>query len=93
MIWLLLPSIFSLLHGTIGMPRQVITGEPNRFTVAGGTPRRVASRPNDAIAFGCARKNAGSFHTIVISSSRSSGVGGPSNVLIRCPDGTLARIP
>ncbi len=39
-------------------------GEPNSVTVGGGTPRRVHSRPNAAIARGCARKNAGSFQTL-----------------------------
>ena len=92
-IWLLPSSTFSLLLGTIGIPRQVSTGEPNRLTVAGGTPRRVASRPNAAIALGCARKNAGSFHTCVISSSRSSGVGGPASVLIRCCGGDVGEHP
>ena len=47
------------------------------MTVGGGTPRRVHSRPNAAIARGWARKNAGSFQTGEISSSRSSGVGAP----------------
>ena len=65
-------------------PRQVMNGEPNIVTVAGGTPRRVHSRPNAAIARGAARKNAGSFHTFVISSSMSSGVGAPLRVLMRC---------
>jgi hypothetical protein len=52
------------------------------FTVGGGTPRRVHSRPNAAIAVGCARKKPGSFQTFVMSSSRSSGVGEPERVLI-----------
>ena len=64
------------------MPRQVRNGEPKIETVGGGTPRRVHSRPKAAIAAGCARKNAGSFQTREISSSRSSGVGAPVRVLI-----------
>ena len=35
------------------------------------------------MARGCARKNDGSFHTLAISSSRSSGVGAPLRVLMR----------
>jgi hypothetical protein len=65
--------------------RQAAPGEerePNSVTVGGGTPRRVHSRPKAAMARGWARKNAGSFHTLVISSSRSSGVGAPVRVLI-----------
>ena len=68
-------SIGSLSEGTSGMPRQVMNGEPNKVTVGGGTPRRVHSRPKAAMARGWARKNAGSFQTLVSSSSRSSGVG------------------
>ena len=43
----------------------------------GGVPRRVASRPKAAMAEGWVRKKAGSFQTLVSSSSRSSGVGAP----------------
>src|ERR1700685_1683844 len=46
------PSISSLSQGISGTPRHVMNGEPNRVTVAGGTPRRVHSRPNAAIARG-----------------------------------------
>ena len=67
----------SLSDGMSGRPRQVRNGEPNSVTVGGGTPRRVHSRPNAAMARGCARKNAGSFQTLAMSSSRSSGVGAP----------------
>ena len=85
----------TLSEGTSGSPRQVRKGEPNRLTVGGGTPRRVHSRPKAAIAAGCARKKAGSFHTRAISSSRSSGVGAPrasgrSSTAQRSPAG---RIP
>jgi hypothetical protein len=38
---------------------------PNIDTVGGGTPRRVHSRANAAIARGCARKKAGSFLTLL----------------------------
>ncbi len=80
---LVLPfSIGTLSEGISGMPRQVMKGEPNRLTVGGGTPRRVHSRPKAAMARGWVRKKPGSFHTLVISSSRSSGVGGPARVLI-----------
>ncbi len=77
------PSILTLSEGTSGTPRQVRKGVPNNVTVGGGTPRRVHSRPKAAIALGWARKNPGSFHTLVRSSSRSSGVGGPFRVRIR----------
>jgi hypothetical protein len=63
------------------------------FTVGGGTPRRVHSRPNAAMAAGCARKKPGSFQTLVISSSRSSGVGAPTRVLIRWLGIVLANRP
>ena len=69
----LLPDVAGLSMGTIGTPRQVRNGAPNIVTVAGGTPRRVHSRPNAAIARGCARKNDGSFQTFVSSSSRVVG--------------------
>ncbi len=75
------------------MPRQVMNGDPNSVTVGGGTPRRVHSRPNAAIARGCARKNAGSFHTRAMSSSRSSGVGGPLRVATFMPGATLLSRP
>jgi hypothetical protein len=45
------------------------------------------------MASGCVRKNAGSFQTFVISSSRSSGVGGPVSVEMRCPVAVLAIRP
>jgi hypothetical protein len=73
----------SLSVGINGIPRQVTNCDPKMLTVAGGTPRRVASRPKAAIAFGWARKNAGFFHTSVRSSSISSGVGVPFRVLMR----------
>ena len=57
------------------MPRQVMNWAPNRLTTTGGTPRRVASRPNAATPSGWVRKKPGVFHTLVISASRSSGVG------------------
>ena len=75
------------------MPRQVMNGVPNRVTVGGGTPRRVHSRPKAAMARGWARKKPGSFHTLVSSSSRSSGVGGPLRVLMRCDGAALASRP
>ena len=68
-------------------------GAPNSVTVGGGTPRRVHSRPNAAMAPGWARKKLGSFHTLVSSSSRSSGVGGPFRVRMRCVGAALARSP
>ncbi len=75
---LVLPSATGTLSdGISGRPRQVMNCEPNRLTVGGGTPRRVHSRPNAAIASGWVRKKAGSFQTLVSSSSRSSGVGAP----------------
>src|SRR5580698_6185640 len=83
-----LPSTSNLSQGMIGTPRHVMNGDPNSVTVAGGTPRRVHSRPNAAIARGCARKNDGSFQTLVRSSSRSSGVGAPLRVATRWLDGT-----
>ena len=89
---LVLPSVDGTLsEGISGRPRQVRNCEPNRRTVGGGTPRRVHSRPKAAIASGCARKKAGSFQTLVISSSRSSGVGAPVRVLMRCCVATLAE--
>src|SRR5688572_26471907 len=63
----LLPLSFILSHGTSGRPRHVRNDAPNSVVVGGGTPRRVHSRPNAAIAFGCMRKKAGSFHTVLIS--------------------------
>src|ERR1700723_355657 len=72
--------IGNLFDGTSGTPRQVRNGDPNICTVGGGTPRRVHSRPKAAMARGCARKKDGSFHTLVNSSSRSSGVGAPLRV-------------
>ena len=84
-------SILTLSDGTSGTPRQVTNGVPNNVTVGGGTPRRVHSRPNAAMARGWARKKLGSFHTFVSSSSRSSGVGGPVRVRMRCDGATLAR--
>src|ERR1700683_171806 len=83
------PSTFSFSVGKIGTPRQVRNGEPNSVTVGGGTPRRVHSRPKAAMARGWARKNEGSFHTLVSNSSKSSGVGDPFLVLIRCDCGTF----
>src|ERR1700691_2870988 len=87
------PSTLSFSVGKIGTPRHVRNGEPNSVTVGGGTPRSVHSRPNAAIARGWARKNDGSFQTLLSSSSRSSGVGGPFLVLIRCAGATLFRSP
>ena len=46
----------TLSDGSSGTPRQVSSGLPNRLSVTGGTPRRVHSRPNAAIARGCAMK-------------------------------------
>ncbi len=54
-----LPLMRSLSLGTSGTPRHVMNGEPKIFTVGGGTPRRVHSRPKAAMALGCARKKAG----------------------------------
>ena len=67
--------------------------DPYRLTVAGGTPRRVHSRPKAAMAAGWVRKNAGSFHTFVISSSKSSGVGGPTTGVMCCTSAVLASRP
>ena len=75
------------------MPRHVMKGEPKRCTVGGGTPRLVASRPKAAIALGWARKNAGFFQTRLRSSSRSSGVGVPLRVSMRCPGATSFNRP
>ena len=70
-----------------------VEGEPNRVVVGGGTPRRVHSRPNAAMARGWARKNAGSFQTRAISSSRSSGVGAPVRGTTRIGPATLLSSP
>src|SRR5208282_2577522 len=59
------PSTCNLSVGTRGTPRQVKNGVPKSVTVGGGTPRRVHSLPNAAIAAGCAKKNDGSFQTFV----------------------------
>ncbi|KAF4278210.1 hypothetical protein CNMCM8686_000461 [Aspergillus fumigatus] len=75
------------------MPRQVMNCEPNRLTVGGGVPRRVASRPKAAMASGCVRKKAGSFQTLVSSSSRSSGVGAPVSGKMRCSSVTCDNRP
>src|SRR5262249_831454 len=83
----------SLSEGTIGTPGQVGNGEAKRFVVGGGTPRRVHSRPNAAIARGWARKNAGSFHTRASRSSMSSGVGGPERVRMRIDGAALCSRP
>src|ERR1700722_16241323 len=77
-------SILTLSLDTIGIPRQVKKGDPNKVAVGGGTPRRVHSRAKGATALGWARKNDGSFQTLVINSSRSSGDGRPWRVLIFC---------
>src|SRR5450432_963556 len=91
---LVLPfSTGTLSEGISGMPRQVRNGEPNKETVGGGTPLRVHSLPNAAIANGCNKKKPGSFHTLVISSSRSSGVGAPVLVFITCEGTTLCSRP
>ena len=86
-------STGTLSDGMIGIPRQVRNCEPNRLTVGGGTPRRVHSRPNAAIAIGWVRKNPGSFHTRAIRLSRSSGVGGPARVDSVCFSAVLAISP
>src|SRR3954468_14125836 len=92
---LVLPEdeIASLSDGINGTPRQVINCEPNRLTVGGGTPRRVHSRPKAAIAKGCAKKKPGSFQTRTNNSSKSSGVGAPVKVEMRCVSSTLANKP
>src|SRR5450432_1674035 len=86
-------STFTLSDGINGMPLQVINWEPNNEIVGGGTPRLVHSRPNAATASGCKRKNPGSFHTLLSSSSRSSGVGAPVRVLITWEGATLLSKP
>ena len=79
---LVLPSSTGTLSdGISGMPRQVMNCAPNRLTTTGGTPRWVASRPNAAIPSGWVRKKLGVFQTLVISASRSSGVGAPAERL------------
>src|SRR6478609_8808907 len=83
----------TLSEGISGKPRQVRNGEPNNETVGGGTPRLVHSLPKAAIARGCNKKKPGSFHTLVINSSRSSGVGAPVLVLIICDSATLCNKP
>src|SRR5271155_1191939 len=52
MNFVLLFSTGTLSDGMIGMPRQVMNCAPNRLTTTGGTPRRVASRPNAATPSG-----------------------------------------
>src|SRR5882757_11578355 len=86
-------STGSLSEGINGIPRQVRNWEPKRDTVGGGTPLRVHSRPNAATAFGCNKKNPGSFQTFEIRSSKSSGVGAPVRALMRCEASTLCSKP
>src|SRR3984893_19089665 len=83
----------TLSDGMIGIPRQVTNCAPNRLTTTGGTPRRVASRPNAATPSGCVRKKLGVFQTLVINASRSSGVGAPASVWIVCSGVTCASDP
>ena len=66
------------------MPRQVMNCAPKRLTTTGGTPRQVASRPNAATPERVGQEEAGVFHTLVISASRSSGVGAPPRVWMVC---------
>src|ERR1035438_937391 len=61
------PSTCNLSVGISGIPRHVRKGVPNKVTVGGGTPRRVHSLPNAAIAVGWAMKNDGSFQPLVSS--------------------------
>ena len=86
-------SIGTLSEGINGMPRQVRNGDPNKETVGGGTPLLVHSLPNAAIANGFNKKNPGSFHTLAIRSSKSSGVGAPLLVFIICEGATLFNKP
>ena len=58
-------------------PATVRNCDPKSETVGGGTPRRLHSRPNAAIADRWVWKKPGYFHTFVISWSRSSGVANP----------------
>jgi hypothetical protein len=82
-MFVLPPSTFSLSVGTSGMPapRQERRAEQRdrgrRDAAAGALP------PEGGDGAGCARKNAGSFHTFAMSSSRSSGVGAPVRVATR----------
>src|ERR1700722_10249758 len=88
------PSVtLSLSDGINGIPRHVRNGEPKSVTVGGGTPRNVHSRPNAAMASGCARKNAGSFQTLAIRPPGSSGVGAPAGVGPRIHGATLLSKP
>src|SRR5436190_13837874 len=82
-------STGTLSEGISGIPLQVRNCDPNKETVGGGTPLRVHSLPIAAMANGCNKKKPGSFQTLVISSSRSSGVGAPVLVFIICEGTTL----
>src|SRR4051794_30842970 len=72
-----------LLHGSSGTPRHDGTLDSWRLTVGGYTPDFVHSRPNAAIVFGCASRNC-EPRRLDSSSSKSSGVGGPVRVRMRC---------
>jgi len=50
-----------------GCRRQVMNCAPNRLTTTGGTPRRVASRPERGHAKRVGQDESGVFHTLVIS--------------------------
>ena len=66
-------STGTLSLGMIGIPRHVMNWAPNRFT-GGGTLRRVAPAEGcDAERVG--EEEGGVFQTLVMSESRSSGVG------------------
>src|SRR5580658_515489 len=93
-VWPLGPTLtFSLSEGTRGIPLHVRKGDPKSVTVGGGRPRNEHSRPKAAMARGCARKNAGSFQTFEMSSSKSSGVGAPARVEIRIEGAAFVSKP
>ena len=80
------------LHGKIGTPRQAGTMLPATSMLLGYRPRRLHSRPNAAIARGWAKMNR-VLRRRDSSSSRSSGVGGPEWVWIRCAYSALCSSP
>ena len=75
--------------------RRAAEGMPLTGSLTGERAALVAARTTAkaAIALGWVRKKAGSFQTFVISSSKSSGVGGPMIVEMRCASAVLASIP
>lgn len=73
-------------------PRQVMNCEPNRLTVGGGafTARGFAAKGGNRQRVG---QEEGGLHTLVSSSSRSSGVGAPVSGKMRCSSVTCANRP